>query len=180
MAEPRGNPPRPIGFGLLSALALGTFLFGLIVTELADPRFTRPGRAQPTPSAVVAAGSGRAVPTLRPRRPTAASPAVPVPGVAAAPQAADSDQQTGAAMDESQEGSPILVVVAVTGGSGARLRAEPSATAAVLRVLDDGALLELLGEETYSEGRRWVEVKTMDGLSGWVAADFLEVAIPGT
>ncbi len=40
-------------------------------------------------------------------------------------------------------------------------------------MLDDGTPVALTGAEAESDGRRWLEARTSDGLTGWVAAEFL-------
>jgi hypothetical protein len=60
------------------------------------------------------------------------------------------------------------------GGTGARLRAEPSTDAAIVTVLEEGARVADLSAETAAGGRTWRRVKLADGSAGWVDASLLK------
>jgi hypothetical protein len=66
-------------------------------------------------------------------------------------------------------GPELRLRVANTGGEGARLREGPSVTAAVLRTLPEGAVVE-----AEADSLAWRAVRTEGGQSGWVAAQFLQ------
>ena len=64
-----------------------------------------------------------------------------------------------------------------TGTDGLSLRAEPQISSERLKILPDGAELELTGDEQEADGRAWRAVRDpSDGTTGWVAAEFLEAA----
>lgn len=62
------------------------------------------------------------------------------------------------------------------GGSGARLRAEPSTQATVIAVLADGTQLVELSAPFPAEGRSWIRVEAPDGKAGWLDRDLLQPA----
>jgi hypothetical protein len=66
--------------------------------------------------------------------------------------------------------------VAGTGGEGLSLRSGPTTTAARVKTLADGTMLEPLGQEQSAEGRSWRQVRDPAGATGWVAAEFLRPA----
>lgn len=72
-----------------------------------------------------------------------------------------------------EEGVP-LVRVSGTDGTGVSLREKPSATARRLTVVPEGARLVVIGEDTQAEGRTWRNVKTTNGATGWVAAQYVK------
>jgi hypothetical protein len=63
------------------------------------------------------------------------------------------------------------VVVANTGGDGARLRREPSPTSPIIAILAEGARLEQIGPDRDGGGRSWRNVRDAAGNQGWIAAD---------
>jgi hypothetical protein len=63
--------------------------------------------------------------------------------------------------------------VAGTDGAGLSLRDAPSATAARIGTIAEGAVVETIGEPLQGEGRTWRQVRDPQGKEGWVAADFL-------
>jgi len=71
------------------------------------------------------------------------------------------------------------VRVAKTGGTGVRLRVEPSKTARVAAVLPDGTMLDIVGEDRQADGLTWRSVRAPGDGRGWVAADYVEV-VAGT
>ena len=71
------------------------------------------------------------------------------------------------------------VTVANTEGQGANLRAEPAATASLIRTVREGTELEIAGPDREAGGRRWRNVRAPnDGTTGWIVADLLATA-PG-
>ena len=64
--------------------------------------------------------------------------------------------------------------MARTDGTGVNLRARPSASAATLMVLAEGASVELVGQDVQAEGRTWRNVRSATGQTGWVAAQYVE------
>ncbi|MCC7372216.1 MAG: SH3 domain-containing protein [Chloroflexi bacterium] len=70
------------------------------------------------------------------------------------------------------------VRVANTGGTGVRLRAEPSLKGAIAARLADGTVLEIVGEDRKADGLTWRNVRAPGDGRGWVAADYL-VSVSG-
>jgi hypothetical protein len=66
--------------------------------------------------------------------------------------------------------------VAGTEGANLVLRAAPSTSAARIKGLAPGTVLEDTGGVQQSEGRDWRSVRDPEGAEGWVAADFVEPA----
>lgn len=98
----------------------------------------------------------------------------PVPAVAqqAPPTAAPAPPAA-----EKPAASAQRVRVTGAGADGVNMRAEPSTTAARVKLLRDGAQLEIVGEDRQTDGRTWRNVKDVsDGATGWVAADFTTAA----
>lgn len=71
------------------------------------------------------------------------------------------------------------VRVANTGGTGVRMRTEPSLKAAIASRLADGTVLEIVGENKTADGLTWRNVRAPGDGRGWVAADYL-VAVSGS
>jgi len=71
--------------------------------------------------------------------------------------------------------TPAAREVYVNSNNGLNLRADPSSTAAVLRTLDPGTPLTAIdaANPPDASGIAWQNVRTDDGQSGWVAAQYL-------
>jgi hypothetical protein len=69
-----------------------------------------------------------------------------------------------------------IVVVDSTEGQGVWVRRQPAGDP--LQVWPDGAPMLVIGEDRFADGRTWRNVATLDGETGWVAADFLVTADP--
>ena len=130
--------------------------------------------ASPTPTM-----TPTAVPTLEPTatpmpepsptpQPTAA-PEAPTPTAVASPAPPSAPAATPA--------GPTTLRVAKTDGTGVNLRATPSSSGKPIAILLEGTSVELAGEDVQAEGRTWRRVRTVasttDGVTGWVAAQFL-------
>ena len=111
-----------------------------------DAPTTAPAVATPVPT-VASTATPRPTPTAT-RTPTSTPPATPTP----------------AARD-----------VVVNAADGLKLRAEANATSTVLRKLGYGTHLTAIGEPTAADaqGIAWQNIRTADGQSGWVAAQFV-------
>lgn len=92
-----------------------------------------------------------ATPTAAPPSPTAAGSAAPAPQV-----------QVG-----------VIVKVAGTEGEDLRLRAEPSLNAATLRLVEEGAVLQVVEGPVRADGYVWWKVRDQQGRTGWAAGDWL-------
>jgi hypothetical protein len=71
------------------------------------------------------------------------------------------------------------VKVANTGGTGVRLRVDPSKTARVAGVLPEGTTLDIVGPDKQAEGLTWKNVRAPGDGRGWVASDYV-VAVAGS
>jgi polysaccharide biosynthesis protein PslG len=69
------------------------------------------------------------------------------------------------------------VRVGKTDGTGANLRERPSADARAIAILMDGTTVEVIGADVQAGGLTWRNVRTTasttDGVTGWVAAQYL-------
>ena len=76
--------------------------------------------------------------------------------------------------------APAAREVTVNADNGLNLRADPSSTATLLRTLAGGTRLTAIGAANPPDasGITWQNVRTADGQSGWVAAQFLVDALP--
>jgi hypothetical protein len=66
-------------------------------------------------------------------------------------------------------------VVANTGGTGANMRSDASASADVVAVEADGTQLEVTGDSVEADGYVWWPVSGDDG-AGFIVADYLQLA----
>jgi hypothetical protein len=129
-----------------------------------------------------------------PRETVGATPTAPAPLAAVTPTldrpaatstAAPAAPTSTSPTSESQPAPPTQGVaersrVTGTGDDGLSLRAEPRSASERLKIIPDGAELELTGDEQEADGRTWRAVRDpSDGMTGWVAAEFLETADPG-
>jgi hypothetical protein len=64
-----------------------------------------------------------------------------------------------------------------TDGQGARLRAEPSRTAPVLKTVPEGTTVSPTGAAERHGDLMWRPVRLEDGTEGWIAVDFLTAAV---
>jgi len=71
------------------------------------------------------------------------------------------------------------VRVANTGGTGVRLRVEPSLKAQIAARLAEGTILEVVGEDRTADGYTWKNVRAPGDGRGWVAANYV-VAVSGS
>ena len=165
-------------FGLVgSSLTVGIFV-GLSACTAAPPP-TAPTVAAVATAASPAAATAVAVASPLDTQVAAASPAAVSP--AAAPPTSTS---TGPASEPEPapptEGVVERSRVTGTGDDGLSLRAEPGSASERLKTIPDGAELELTGEEQEADGRTWRAVRDpSDGMTGWVAAEFLEIGGSG-
>jgi membrane protease YdiL (CAAX protease family)/CheY-like chemotaxis protein len=75
-----------------------------------------------------------------------------------------------------QPGAPVQAQAAVvrgTGGSGARLRAQPGNTGQIITVLPENTPLLVIGQDRTADGLVWRNVRTPNGSEGWIAASFV-------
>jgi hypothetical protein len=67
--------------------------------------------------------------------------------------------------------------VGKTDGTGANLRERPTSDSKAIAILMDGTTVEVIGEDVKADGITWRNVRTTgsttDGVTGWVAAQYL-------
>src|SRR5215212_2719031 len=95
------------------------------------------------------------------------------------PSTSTSSGSTATANPAGSTAAAQRVRVANTGGTGVRLRVEPSKTARVAAVLPDGTMLDIVGENRQADGLTWRNVRAPGDGRGWVAADYV-VAVAGS
>jgi hypothetical protein len=104
--------------------------------------------------------------------PAAATPAPP-PATAApqAPQATPAPKPTAAPPAPGVIGGKNRI--ANTDGGGVNLRDRPSAGGAALKLVDEGAIVDVVGPDVPSEGKTWRNVRDAGGTIGWITTEFL-------
>jgi SH3-like domain-containing protein len=63
------------------------------------------------------------------------------------------------------------LTVSNTGGSGVNFRATPGG--AIIKTFPEGTKMLLVGDSQQADGKTWRNVRSPDGVVGWMAADFL-------
>ncbi len=152
--------PRFKLIGLVGLEMLGVALLAslLVLVIQALP----PALSAPTPAGPPAAASPAPLATVA----AAATPtAAPVAALTLVPAASPSPWLP--------MPTPGLSAQVAATATGLRLRATPGTAGQILRELDAGEALSLLGRSDNSE---WLEVTTALGEHGWVSAAFVEVA----
>jgi len=61
----------------------------------------------------------------------------------------------------------IAIVRSPAGFTGTHLRTAPGQGAASLRLLPNGTRVQVLGPLAIADGFRWLQIRTLDGLTGW-------------
>ncbi len=125
------------------------------------------------PSQAVAVATNTAQPTATAiAQPTSAPTSTPLP--TSTPTVVESTTPAPTATPTATP-TPATREVYVNSDNGLNLRAEPSSTATVLRTLDPGTSLTAIGAANPPDasGTTWQNVRTADGQSGWVAAQYL-------
>jgi hypothetical protein len=135
--------------GLLSALNLGASVLAAAPTPTPTPTVT------PTPTA-----TGTATQTSTPTRTATAT-------ATASPTASSTPTMTP---------TPPPAVIFGTGGLGALLRDAPNGEA--LGGLIEGSTVLVLGGPQLVGGQAWWNIRTSDGLEGWVLGTFLATVTP--
>lgn len=67
--------------------------------------------------------------------------------------------------------TPIPARIAFTNGKWVYLRDQPNGK--ILLALSEGTHVLILYQRQWVQGLEWIEIQTLDGLTGWVLADFL-------
>lgn len=156
----------------------GAMVVGITVAGLTKP--TRMAEAE----AVAAIVLRKIDPSYKSQ--TAASQPRPLntqrPGANSASGASNpsSATQTANTAASTTTGGGQKVRVANTGGTGVRLRTEPSLKAAIAARLADGTQLEIVGENRTADGLTWRNVRAPGDGRGWVAADYVVAVSSGS
>ena len=94
--------------------------------------------------------------------------------------ATPSNSGSGTSTTQMSNTTGVKVRVANTGGTGLRLRAQPSLTAAITARLAEGTVLDVVGEDKQGSGLTWKNVRGGPGNNtGWVAAQYVVPAAGG-
>lgn len=155
---------------ILALVFLG--LFGLAPRQTAGTEPTLPNSItpeigpleSPTTTLTLTPTMTIALPTLEP------SPTLPLPTATATIPLTATVAITSTISVSPTTGLPTATVGS---GVGVYLRAEPSTTAEQLEYLVDGTVVTLLPGRQTAEDLEWAQVRTAEGLEGWVALDFL-------
>lgn len=135
-----------------------------------------PPPTQPPPAQAPAA------PTPQPPTSTAAPPAgqppaalPPTPAALATPLPPQPTAPAGGAPSAGATPAPggQIVVVRGTGGAGARLRAQPGNSGAIVTVVPEYTPLIVIGPDRIVDGVTWRNVRASPGGDGWIAASFV-------
>jgi hypothetical protein len=146
----------------------GAMVVGITVAGLTKP--TRMAEAE----AIAAVVLRKIDPSVR----SATGPRQPRPLNARG--ATPSNSGSGASTTQMSATTGAKVRVANTGGTGLRLRAQPSLTAAITARLADGTTLDVVGEDKQANGITWKNVKGGAGNNtGWVSAQYVVPATGG-
>src|SRR5262249_40455554 len=107
----------------------------------------------------------------------AAARATPTPKVTLALPTSGAAPAAGASgvIAKAIDGAAAVMVVG-TDGAGLWIRDEPGGVP--VKVWPEGAPLAVVGEERPADGRRWTPVRTLEGVTGWAASEFLGPASP--
>jgi len=118
------------------------------------------------------------VPTLTPSATASTTPSLipsstppPTPSATMAPSLTPAPSST-----PTPTSLPVVAIVWRTEGKGAVLRGAPAGD--IIGSLEEGALIEILGEPIEAEGRRWVPVRDAQGHEGWLAAELCATVTP--
>lgn len=154
------------------------FLFVLLTAFVAACQSAPPTSA-PTaaPTRIVAAATATARPAATSTALPTAAPTNTLPPTAAPTIADTPASQPTAAPTATPTAAPTPATreVYVNSDDGLNLRSDPSSTATLLRTLANGTRLTAIGAANPPDagGVAWQNVRTDEGQSGWVAAQFL-------
>lgn len=121
----------------------------------------------PSPAAATPA---QQPPATQPQQSPSAATAAPAPATAA-PPATPAPKPTAAPPAPGVIGGKNRI--ANTEGGGVNLRDRPSAGGTALKLIDEGAIVEVVGPDVPSEGKTWRNVRDAGGTIGWIATEFL-------
>lgn len=147
---------RAASFFVLGLLFLGAFAI--------RPLFSRsPAAPPPTPTTAPTVQPTSTIPVVLPTEPPVPTspPVTPTAEATAAPTA-----------------TVAPVTAAVSSGVGVWLRGAPSTSGEQLEWLLDGTIVTLLPAQETADDLLWQQVRTENGVEGWVASDFLTINQP--
>ncbi len=98
----------------------------------------------------------------------AQQPAAPPASPTAAPLAAEDAAEETVAEETVPLSTPVAAIV--TSDGRLNVRAEAATTAAIVRKLNPGAVVTILGR---SDDGQWLRIRLDDGAAGWIAAEFV-------
>ena len=191
MMAVRGLAPRSAaGFGLTGAYALLSIL-ALVLSGLSAGATPRPAVAF-SPSATPEQSAG--VPAApQPTAPLATQPLSPLPSSSSSPTAPPAAPSSGGTptptrtlvpsrtptLTVTPAPTPVYAVIAAPSGDGAFVRAEPAYNAAIVQILSNGWLVEVLPDVQRVENVTWVKVRvSANGKEGWIVRSLLATATP--
>ena len=153
-SPPSGSPAQPS-----PAAQPGPAGSPTVAVQPAQPgQVTQPGQpGQPPPAVPPATGPTHIslAPPLAPPQPGQSGPAPP-PGAPGGPTVPGQ-----------------AAVVRGTGGSGARLRAQPGNRGQIVTVIPENTPLLVIGADRTVDGLVWRNVRAPNGNEGWIAASFV-------
>lgn len=165
-------PARQVLLVAMPTLAAALIVLGGLLVWSASGSFVRP-----EPTVVVRAEGSPAPPTNQvvvittPTTSPVPLPTVVVPARDAAPS--PSPSPVAAATSTPSPPPALSARVVNTEGEGANMRRAPSVSAQRVKLLAEGAVVELIGGEQRGDGYTWRQVRDADGTLGYVIADFL-------
>lgn len=166
---------------VVALLVLGGLMIWSVTRPVVAPPPTVVVVAPPSPLAtpvvertVIVIATATMVPTLAPPPPT---PVVLVPGRDGSPAPIPSPtvpptpEPTNIPTPEPARSARI----ANTDGQGANMRRAPSVSAQRVKVIPEGDIIELVGSEQRGDGFTWRQVRDVDGSTGFVTMDYLQL-----
>jgi hypothetical protein len=165
------------------ALILGLVFLGLFGLAPDSTAGTEPNLPTSVTPEVVSSPTTALVltPTMTIALSTIETSPTPLPTFTAPPPTATFALTATVALTTTSPVSPTtsgLPTATVNSGVGVYLRAEASTTAEQLEYLVDGTIVTLLPGRQTAEGFEWAQVRTAEGLEGWVVLEFLVVNQP--
>ena len=168
-ADTRATTPKPaIAVSPSTAPAAAQATLPPPVSKPAAPPSAAAAPAtQPAPTLVAQPPAGQPA-AGQPPTPFSLAPPLPTPTLPP-PTAAPAGPPVGAtAIIPGQ-----IVVVRGTGGSGARLRAQPGNAGSIITVIPEYTPLVVVGQDRIVDGIAWRNVRAPNGAEGWIAASFV-------
>jgi hypothetical protein len=137
---------------------------------LRDPTTGEPGSVPPSQLTLAPLES-----TTNEQQPPATDPNLEQPPASMqqdAPPAPDTPSNAPPAV-VNEPSLPVFMVVG-TAGQGLRLRAMPDSNSALLATVPDNSRVQQIGADVTGSGYVWRNVRTPEGVEGWVAIDWLQ------